>query len=174
VDLSAQKLSLSAPNHHAHANESLSSRARTPCIQNVQHSCQYCLHTAGNAGVRNVGPASGKVNHNSAAPATALQRHHDDRTRNGVTALDMDLGLIAGVVMLVGWAIATFGFNGPGWVHLFLSVGVFLVIWRYSVLTRRKPAVSAGDPPAPSRRRRISGERVDSPTGVPLFRAKKR
>ena len=76
--------------------------------------------------------------------------------------------------MLVGWAIATFGFNGPGWVHLFLSVGVFLVIWRYSVITRRKPAVSTGEPPAPSRRRRISGQRLDSPTGVPLFRAKKR
>jgi hypothetical protein len=85
----------------------------------------------------------------------------------------MDLGLIAGVVMLIGWAIATFGFNGPGWVHLFLSVGVFLVIWRYSVLTRRKPPAAPAGPPESSGRRRISGHRKDSPTGVPLFRARK-
>ena len=85
----------------------------------------------------------------------------------------MDLGLIAGVVMLIGWAISTFGFNGPGWVHLFLSVGVFLVIWRYSVLTRRKPPGAPAEPPASSGRQRISGHRKDSPTGVPLFRARK-
>jgi hypothetical protein len=52
------------------------------------------FNTAGDAGIRNVGPASGKVNHNSAAPATTLQRHHDDRTRDGVTTLDMELGWI--------------------------------------------------------------------------------
>jgi hypothetical protein len=91
----------------------------------------------------------------------------------------MDLGLIAGVVMLIGWAISTFGFNGPGWVHFFLSAGVFLVIWRYSVLTRKKPAPPPSEPPTPSGprssagRRRISGHRKDSPTGVPLFRARK-
>jgi hypothetical protein len=89
----------------------------------------------------------------------------------------MDLGLIAGIVMLIGWAIATFVFNGPGWVHLFLSVGVFLVIWRYSVLTRKQPTppVESSETKSSShRRRRISGQRMDSPTGVPLFRAKKR
>jgi hypothetical protein len=85
----------------------------------------------------------------------------------------MDLGLIAGVVMLIGWAISTFGFNGPGWVHLFLSVGVFLVIWRYSVLTRRKPSAGTAEPPASSGKHRISSHRKDSPTGVPLFRTRK-
>jgi uncharacterized membrane protein len=60
----------------------------------------------------------------------------------------MDLGLIAGVVMLAGWAISTFGFNGPGWVHFFLSAGVFLIIWRYSVLSRKKPAPQLSEPPA--------------------------
>ncbi|MFI5249650.1 MAG: hypothetical protein ACHQTF_06765 [Gemmatimonadales bacterium] len=86
----------------------------------------------------------------------------------------MDLGLIAGIVMLVGWAISTFGFNGPGWVHFFLSAGVFLVIWRYAVLTRRKPTPEPPEPPASSgRRHRIGGHRKDSPTGVPLFRARK-
>ena len=33
-------------------------------------------------------------------------------------------------IMLIGWAIATFAFSGPGWVHLFLTLGVFLLIWR--------------------------------------------
>ena len=42
----------------------------------------------------------------------------------------MDLGIIAGIVMLIGWAIATFFFNAPGWVHIFLTAGVAVVIWR--------------------------------------------
>jgi uncharacterized protein (DUF983 family) len=42
----------------------------------------------------------------------------------------MDLGIIAGVLILAGWAIATFFFEAPGWVHLFLTAGVTLIIWR--------------------------------------------
>ena len=34
------------------------------------------------------------------------------------------------VAMLVLWAVVTFAFSGPGWIHLFLSLGVFLLIWR--------------------------------------------
>jgi hypothetical protein len=33
------------------------------------------------------------------------------------------------ILMLVFWAVMTFQFDGPGWVHLFLSLGVFLLIW---------------------------------------------
>ena len=34
------------------------------------------------------------------------------------------------IVMLVGWAVWTFAFDpAPGWVHLFLTLGVFLLIW---------------------------------------------
>jgi hypothetical protein len=33
------------------------------------------------------------------------------------------------ILMLVFWAIMTFAFEGPGWVHIFLSLGVFLLIW---------------------------------------------
>ena len=33
-------------------------------------------------------------------------------------------------VMLVFWAVMTFAFSGPGWVHIFLSLGLFLLIWR--------------------------------------------
>lgn len=45
----------------------------------------------------------------------------------------MDLLTIAGVTMLVGWAWITFTTTAPGWVHLFLTLGVFLVIWRIVV-----------------------------------------
>jgi len=55
----------------------------------------------------------------------------------------MDLLTIAGVTMLVGWAWITFTTTAPGWVHLFLTLGVFLVIWR--IVVRGTP-----DPVTPS------------------------
>jgi hypothetical protein len=42
----------------------------------------------------------------------------------------MDLGIVAGIVLLVVWAISTFMFNGPGWVNLLLTLGVTIIIWR--------------------------------------------
>ena len=42
----------------------------------------------------------------------------------------MDLGILLAVAMLAIWAVATFAFSGPGWVHLLLTLGVFLLIWR--------------------------------------------
>ncbi len=47
----------------------------------------------------------------------------------------MDIGLIAAIIMLVVWAIATFALDAPGWIHLLLTVGVFLLIWRIAVVT---------------------------------------
>lgn len=32
--------------------------------------------------------------------------------------------------MLVFWAVMTFVESGPGWAHLFLTLGVFTLIWR--------------------------------------------
>jgi hypothetical protein len=58
----------------------------------------------------------------------------------------MDLGIIAGVAMLIVWVVAALVFNGPGWVHLLLTLGVFIVIWRIVVRgDRRHPK-----PPAAS------------------------
>ena len=54
----------------------------------------------------------------------------------------MDLGLITAIVMLIVWAVGTFAFDAPGWLHLFLTVGVFLLIYRIVVLgtkDRRTP-----------------------------------
>ena len=42
----------------------------------------------------------------------------------------MDLWIVAALVMLVVWGVATFSFTAPGWVHLLLTAGVFLLIWR--------------------------------------------
>ena len=33
-------------------------------------------------------------------------------------------------VMLIAWAVVTFAYDGPGWVHFLLSLGMFLLIWR--------------------------------------------
>lgn len=44
----------------------------------------------------------------------------------------MDIGILGGIALLVIWAIAAY-FDGPGWVHLLLTVGVFVIIWRIVV-----------------------------------------
>jgi hypothetical protein len=49
----------------------------------------------------------------------------------------MDLGLIAAVAMLVVWAVVTFTTEAPGYVHLLLTIGVFILIWRITVRTSR-------------------------------------
>ena len=47
----------------------------------------------------------------------------------------MDRWTLIGLGLLVAWAVATFGFApAPGWVHLLLTAGMFLVI--YGVVVR--------------------------------------
>jgi uncharacterized protein (DUF983 family) len=45
----------------------------------------------------------------------------------------MDYLLILSVVMLVVWAIVTFTTTAPGWIHLLLTVGMFLLMYRIVV-----------------------------------------
>ena len=45
----------------------------------------------------------------------------------------MDLGILGGVALIVVWGIAFLAFEPPGWVHLLLSVGVFVIIARIVV-----------------------------------------
>lgn len=52
----------------------------------------------------------------------------------------MDLGIIAAIAMLIVWAVATFKFEAPGYVHLLLTAGVFLLIWRIVVRGSAKKA----------------------------------
>jgi hypothetical protein len=47
----------------------------------------------------------------------------------------MDVWFIAGLVMLVLWAVGTFLLDAPGWISLLLSVGVFVIIWRIVMRT---------------------------------------
>lgn len=42
----------------------------------------------------------------------------------------MDLGILSAIALLVVWAIAALVVEGPGWVHLLLTVGVSLLIYR--------------------------------------------
>lgn len=42
----------------------------------------------------------------------------------------MDPGIIAAVVMLVIWAVLTFTTEAPGYVHLLLTFGFFVLFWR--------------------------------------------
>ena len=49
----------------------------------------------------------------------------------------MDVGLIAAIVMLVVWAVGTVAFEAPGWLHLLLTIGVFVLIWR--IVARSTP-----------------------------------
>ena len=42
----------------------------------------------------------------------------------------MDLGLLGAFAILVIWAIAALVLQGPGWVHLLLTIGVSLLIYR--------------------------------------------
>lgn len=51
----------------------------------------------------------------------------------------MDLGILAALVMLGIWAFATFTTEAPGWIHLLLTVGVFLILYRIVVRGTRKP-----------------------------------
>jgi len=52
----------------------------------------------------------------------------------------MDLGIIAAVLMLIVWAIGTFKFEAAGWIHLLLTLGVSLLVWRIVAQQDKKPA----------------------------------
>ena len=45
----------------------------------------------------------------------------------------MDLGLLAGIALLVVWVVGVLVLDGPGWLNLLLTVGMFLVILRIVV-----------------------------------------
>jgi len=45
----------------------------------------------------------------------------------------MDLGIVAAIVMLAIWAFVTFTTTAPGWIHILLTLGMFLLIYRIVV-----------------------------------------
>jgi uncharacterized membrane protein len=54
----------------------------------------------------------------------------------------MDVGIIAAIVMLLVWAVAALVLQGPGWIHLFLTIGVSLLIYRIVVRGSPKDPVT--------------------------------
>ena len=46
--------------------------------------------------------------------------------------------LLFAILLLVLWVIGALVFEGPGWVHALLTVGVFLLIYR--IVARNTPA----------------------------------
>jgi hypothetical protein len=80
-----------------------------------------------------------------APPARA---HAAGRTARfaGLPALPaMDAYILGAVLMLAAWAWITFTTTAPGWVHLLLTAGVFLLIWR--IVVRGTPAGPPDDAP---------------------------
>jgi hypothetical protein len=51
----------------------------------------------------------------------------------------MDLWMLGAIVMLAAWAGITFTTTAPGWIHLLLTAGVFVVIWRIVVRGTPEP-----------------------------------
>jgi hypothetical protein len=51
----------------------------------------------------------------------------------------MDIGIIAAIIMLVLWLVAVVAWNPPGWIHVLLTFGIFLLMWR--IVVRGTPGV---------------------------------
>ena len=66
----------------------------------------------------------------------------------------MDIGIISALAMLVVWAVGTFAFEAPGYIHALLTAGVFILIWRIVVRGNPiKPPPAIPQPDTKSRRR---------------------
>ena len=63
----------------------------------------------------------------------------------------MDLVMAGAVLMLVAWVVLVLTTQAAGWVHLLLTFGMFLLIWR--IVVRGTPSgpssqgTSPSDPP---------------------------
>lgn len=49
-----------------------------------------------------------------------------------------DLGMLIAILMLVVWAIGALVYSGPGWLHLLLTGGLSLLIWRIVERSERR------------------------------------
>ncbi|HEY4217465.1 MAG TPA: DUF5670 family protein [Gemmatimonadaceae bacterium] len=50
----------------------------------------------------------------------------------------MDLGIIVGIALIIIWGIGALMFDTGGWIHLLLTVGMFVIIWRIVVTGDRR------------------------------------
>ena len=58
----------------------------------------------------------------------------------------MDIGIIAAIALLLIWAVGALLMEGPGWIHLLLTVGVSLLIYRIVVRGSPKEPVTKAPP----------------------------
>jgi hypothetical protein len=66
-----------------------------------------------------------------------LSNDYNLRTCNlTVNENEMDLGIVAALIMIAVWAVVTFTTEAPGYVHLLLTIGFFLLFWRVMVRSR--------------------------------------
>jgi hypothetical protein len=61
----------------------------------------------------------------------------------------MDVGVVTAVAMLLVWGVWALAFDGPGWIHLLLTFGVALLIFR--VVARGTPTANSRDRGKPPR-----------------------
>ena len=45
----------------------------------------------------------------------------------------MDLWIILSIILLAVWAFVTFTMTAPGWIHILLTLGMFLLFYRIVV-----------------------------------------
>ena len=57
----------------------------------------------------------------------------------------MDLWIAGAVALLVGWAALVLTTEAAGWVHMMLTGGLFLLIWR--IVARDTPSGPRSTPP---------------------------
>jgi hypothetical protein len=57
----------------------------------------------------------------------------------------MDLGIVAAIALLVVWFVGALVMQGPGWLHLLLTGGVTLLIYR--IVARNGSAAGPADTP---------------------------
>lgn len=55
----------------------------------------------------------------------------------------MDLGILVALAVLVIWAVWTFAFSAPGFAHILLTAGIFLLIYR--IVVRGTSGYGAGN-----------------------------
>lgn len=85
------------------------------------------------------------VNDFFAIARTALSRARAARTIGFCPRplTTMDLGILVALAMLVVWAVWAFAFSAPGFAHILLTAGVFLLIYR--IVVRGTPGYHSGD-----------------------------
>ena len=49
---------------------------------------------------------------------------------------EMDIGIVGAVALIAIWAVLTFTNHAPGYVHLLLTIGFFLLFWRVIVTSK--------------------------------------